>query len=225
MRKLIYLFLLIFCASCTEFLSPNIDTLILDINSPIDSLYTTSENITFWWEDDRKAETYRLQVVTPNFANPTLILDSLVADNKHTMTLDEGVYTWRLRAENERAESDYFIRAFIIDHTNPIGSNVLYPMEGDTIVASSDPIQLEWQSLDYPIDGTSFAVHDSVFLYQVFGSTLLPIASYYVDRTDPKILDVTNELGGTAAEYIWQIKTIDQAGNATTSEEYTFWLE
>ncbi len=225
MRYLIAISLALLSVSCSEFFSKDVTAVTLEINSPKDSLFTTYSDISFWWEEDDQVENYRFQLVTPNFDNPFLLLDTLMEESTLYMNLLEGVYTWRLRAENEGSESSYQRRFLVIDQTAPTAARATYPQVGDTLSFGTDPLRLQWISEDAQVDGFQFGVRDSVYFYENTQGTLSLKGRYL---TSQKEVNFTGELGGftpgEAQDYTWQVKTFDQAGNERLSPPFQFVL-
>ncbi len=217
--------ILVMClvGSCSEFLSPDASEVSLQINSPADSLFSQVVPLSFWWEADRLAEAYRLQVVSPDFTAPVLILDTLLIDNRLDLDLAEGLYGWRIRAENEGSVSPYVTRTLILDDTPPLPALALSPVDSATVTDPQSLI-LTWQSQDFPLAGQSFSVSDSVYLYQVLGTTRLPVGRFFRSFGESKQVEVGNILGIQNASYMWEIRSFDLAGNARISPSYYFFL-
>lgn len=230
MKKTTYIPLILLCLlsqACTEFFSPDVSELKIEINSPKADLYTNQQDISFWWELDKSAEAYRYQLVTPNFDNPFLLVDTLLTDAILYYSLDEGLYTWRLRAENESSESEYIVRSIVIDTTAPALARATYPLVGDTLNYDLDLLELTWQSQDQPIDGIVHSVSDSVYLYEIRNGMAALRASYFVDHDDVKQISFSRDIDAPQREsqYRWEVKTFDQAGNRRTSGAFSFWIK
>lgn len=113
----ICMFLAINLYHCTEFLAPQATEEVLILNSPLDSLTTNQEIITFWWEENDKAEAYRVQVISPDFNNPLYLFDTLVQHTQFQKSFPDNNYSWRIRIENADSESSWQSRSFTIDST------------------------------------------------------------------------------------------------------------
>lgn len=107
MHKYIYPFLLMFTlsiailSSCEVFFEDDIEKDKVKILSPIDGTLTEIVTHTFWWDKVDGADSYRLQLVSPDFDHSeTVIEDTLVAGDKYELTLYPGEFEWRVRAEN-----------------------------------------------------------------------------------------------------------------------------
>lgn len=207
--------------ACSEFLSPDASEVAIQINSPADSLFSPVRSLSFWWEEERLAEAYRFQVVTPDFVTPLLVLDTLIIGNQLDLDLVEGLYGWRIRAENEGSTSPYVTRALILDDTPPLPALALSPGDSTT-VANPQSLMLTWQSQDFPLDDQSFPVSDSVYLYQILGTVRLPIAQFFSGFSEPKLVEVGNIIGNSSGTYLWEIRSFDHAGNAQISPSFYF---
>jgi len=116
---------LLVLGSCKDFIEPSIEDKKVFVNAPADSTQTSTYLQTFWWEEVEDALSYRVQIVTPGFANASrLIMDTLVTGNKFLYTLDPGVYEWRIRGENGSSSTFYATQMLTVFESN-IGSQVL----------------------------------------------------------------------------------------------------
>lgn len=207
--------------SCSEFFSEDVSDSLITINSPSDSLFTQSGEITFWWEEDRGMENYRFQLVSPSFYNPDFIFDTLMAVNEIRLELAQGVHSWRLRAENAVSESAWFQRFLVVDTLPPLAPVLISPAENDTIDLQAESLTFNWQSLDVAINGFSFPTRDSVFIYM--DDHLL----YSAQATPPFTLVKADSMLGVRAEATqldWEIRATDQAGNREVSIRIPFFL-
>ena len=208
--------------SCSEFLSPDVSGVVLKINSPSDSLFSRPKLLSFWWEADRLAEAYRIQVVEPDFNTPSLLLDTLIIGNRLDINLDEGLYAWRLRAENAGSISTYITRTLVLDQSPPIGAISLSPL--DSSVVNPQGLTLRWQSQDFPLAGYSFPVRDSVYLYRLLGNARLPLSSYHVGFNEIREIQPGTLVTPDSADYLWEITTFDRAGNASSGASFVFFV-
>lgn len=213
--------------ACTEFFSPDVSDLKIEVNSPKDGLYTNSHDISFWWENDKAVEAWRYQLVTPNFDNPFLLLDSLMQESILYLYLEEGIYTWRLRAENEGSTSEYITRSVVVDTTAPSSVKAIYPLENEALAYGLDLLELSWQSQDQPVDGIVHAVSDSIYLYEVKDNQQLLRASYFQDLNASKSISFSRDIQAPQqpTTYQWFVKSFDQAGNTKETGPFSFVIE
>lgn len=212
---------LLLLASCSEFISPNVEKEQLVLNSPKDSLFTRQNEITFWWEENTKAEIYHLQMASPDMESPSSIKDTLTLKNTYLKFFEEGRYEWRIRMENNGSESIYQKRMFVIDNTPPISPEPINPLDS-TYLDATNGLSLVWESLDYPIQDVSFPTKDSVYLYRVLGTELYPIAKKNISFSELKTWNISNYLEANK-KYVWYVKTFDKAGNGKLSEGFRFY--
>lgn len=78
------------------------------ILAPDNNVVLPSGAVTFSWYEVIEAETYRLQIATPNFENAMQVVEDVAIDTvNYTTTLSSGDYQWRVKAINSAYESDY----------------------------------------------------------------------------------------------------------------------
>lgn len=150
MKNQFLLVLVIFsvCISCKEFLEPSLIHESVVLLAPNSNMETNNYQLTFWWEAQQNALSYRLQVVNTDFGNiQKLVLDTLVKTNKFTHTLDPGKYQWRVRAENGSSHTPYTMQSFIV-HPSSLTSQVVQLITPLNNLFTSNPeVQLVWLSL------------------------------------------------------------------------------
>lgn len=181
-----------FIVSCEKIIEENISKKQIDVLSPADSLVTYANAITFWWEQMKGADAYRLQIVKPDLEQiAELVLDTLVSGNKFLMDLSPGHYQWRIRAENSAYESDYYVRTLVIDTTSDLSLLAIFlssPIDG--LFSSETEVTFEWQDLGVAED-FRFELLDASTL-SVFESFNTGLTSY------------TTQLG--PGEYVWRVR-------------------
>lgn len=138
MRRTILIFIgiitLLFQYACTEIIDPDITGETVTLLAPSDSLITCNSNQSFWWEVTAFAEAYNIQIVKPDFQNTeTLVLDSILTDNKLEISLAPGSYQWRVAALNTNTWTDYTVRTLIVDSLFDFSTtslSLLTPVDG-----------------------------------------------------------------------------------------------
>ncbi len=134
--------------SCREFIEPSLEDEKVFLNAPADSSESIKYLQSFWWEPVEDALSYRLQIVTPSFDRPEqLLLDSVVKDNKFSVTLDPGQYQWRVRAENGSSQSLYSTRSFTIYPSSITSQQVQLKTPANGLVTNEAGITYSWYSL------------------------------------------------------------------------------
>lgn len=221
---LVFALLLLLTAGCSQFISVDISSNTVNLYGPADSSYTSQGLKQFWWEEDVDVERFEIQVVTPDFQNPFLVFDTVMVGNTLEVEFTEGVYAWRIRGVNEGSETQWTERTFVVDQTAPLVPTGIYPV-GDTLDGTFTAFDtLRWSSQDPPIDGFTFYVTDSIYLYQRNDSTIVS-QRFYREFGTPAILeiDLQNGLSGSG-NYWWQIISFDQAGNKRNGGLHRFYL-
>ncbi|MBI2968491.1 MAG: hypothetical protein HYY40_11865 [Bacteroidetes bacterium] len=113
--------------SCTrDFVVPDLENKTVTVIAPPDSFITTTVTLTFWWDEIRDAEKYNIQIVSPSFSSVQyLLVDSNLATNKFTYTLNPGTYGWRIKGFNSASSTAYTTYFLTIDSTSDLSSQVI----------------------------------------------------------------------------------------------------
>jgi hypothetical protein len=165
----------ILISSCKEFIEPSIAKRQVVLEAPADQYQSTKYTVNFWWNGVEDALAYRLQVVTPGFDSiGSLILDTLVKDDKFTATLEPGNYQWRVRAENGSSQTDYSAaRSFIVEESSLTNQTVTLSSPANNVVTSVNAALFKWNGLygatkyQVEIDTNNFANEDALVYNQV----------------------------------------------------------
>jgi len=173
-----------------------------ELDSPSNIYITNNTTNTFMWKTLYNAEDYNFQIANPSFnGNYTLILSVSLSADTITYTLNEGIYEWRVRAQNANSNSPYTTRSITIDITSPATPVLTEPISGDTI--SSFPFDFKWSR-----DASGFAsVSDSLYLYPDSLVSAATFTGYFSDST----YSYTNTL--LSGDYFWRVRSYDAAGN------------
>lgn len=222
MKKILYLpFLLILSISCTDIISYNVSDSVVEIIGPSDSLFTSQQELTFWWEENDSVESYRFQLVSPDYSQATFVFDTVLNGNQIAFLLDEGIYKWRIRMENASSKSAYQERFLVIDATPPAMPEILFPMDGDTLERAPQ-ITLQWRSFDPDVQGMNFGVIDSVFVYEYQNGLMQLREKARLTGSGVK----NHQLGlDGGIDYVWEIISFDKTMNKSGSSQKRFWLE
>src|SRR5258708_21380974 len=115
LRPLLYLLVTLLTgigllSSCDEIIEPSISKQQVQLEAPADQYISTNYTVNFWWDAVDHALTYHLQVVTSTFATPgSLVLDTIVKNNKFSFTLNPGNYQWLVMAENGSSQTAFTV--------------------------------------------------------------------------------------------------------------------
>jgi len=111
----VYVFALIMSSACTDIFEKDLSNQTVELLSPTDSLITQDKTQKFWWTLIEGSLWYELQVVSPDFSNTSSVkLDSVLENNNFQLTLQPGVYHWRVRALNGSSSTGYSENTLII---------------------------------------------------------------------------------------------------------------
>ncbi len=96
---------------------PDITNNTVNLIAPSDNATLNITTLTLSWDAVENAESYRVQVVRPNFENIIqLELDSTVEENSISVDLEAGnTYQWRVRAQNSTYATPYSTYTFSLE--------------------------------------------------------------------------------------------------------------
>lgn len=104
----VFFFVLILFESCADFIEYPLENVKIELQAPADQIIVKDSAVGFWWESHEDARFYRLQVVSPSFDKvDRMLIDSLISSNHLKITLDTGVYQWRVRPENYGSQGGF----------------------------------------------------------------------------------------------------------------------
>lgn len=171
---------------------------ILLVDSPINEFSTNQKNISFKWQKLLSATEYRFQIASPDFTNNANIkIDKRINSDTFSTTLVEGIYRWRVRAENDKTNTDYSERTLTIDLTGPLAPTLLGPPI-DTL--SGLPVPLRWEA------DVNNSERDSLYVYKDSTATRLILKQ-------ATVVTNYNFMDSTANLYYWRVRSVDKAGN------------
>jgi hypothetical protein len=202
-RNTALFFVLVVIAGCKTFFEEDITNQSVELLSPATGTTTEIASQTFWWEKVEGASSYRLQIVSPSFeSTEVLILDTLISNDKFTITLYPSVYEWRVRAENSAWQTKWTNAQFQIYSTLDLTQqkvNILTPGS----VSNTKNIRFQWDNL-YNADNYSFVAYKDQW------DGILAVEQTTVDA-------IFFEKEFNDGKYIWGVK----AKNSTSETLYT----
>ncbi|MBS7562781.1 hypothetical protein KHS38_00045 [Mucilaginibacter sp. Bleaf8] len=179
---------------------------VVQVNTPGSNLLTTQSNLNFSWGELYGATKYRLQLDTNSFADETkLVLDQATPAQQFTYKLlKDQTYQWRVRAENDTAQSRWsVIRNLTFDSTPPGQVSLTAPAADQSV---SSPVTMRWSQV-------ATASKYRLYAFKADGTTR------YNDSF-PMLINTTSYTltTGTFGERIyWKVTAIDAAGNEGTA--------
>ncbi len=108
LHSLICLTGLLLCLSCDDIFEKDIKNSVIDSLIPSTGWTTYNSIINFSWSSIEGATAYSFQLASPSFSGQhELVADSVLTNNKLTLTLNEGAYEWRVRGKNSVFFTNY----------------------------------------------------------------------------------------------------------------------
>ena len=116
-KSIVYLLLIFVSLSCEDIIEvPDISEKEVTVLAPTDNVSLTETSINFAWNGVEDADTYQLQIATPDFETATqIVLDTTITTTNFTKALDLGSYQWRVRAENLDYQTNYVTQSFTVE--------------------------------------------------------------------------------------------------------------
>jgi hypothetical protein len=169
---------------------------------PANNALTNQEKIAFQWSSLYGATSYRLEIDTNSFADESAVLyNQAIPGQLLTFTLPKDqTYQWRVRAENDTAQSQWSeVNMITYDHTAPAQVTLSSPADAVTLPS---PVSLQWNP-------TPSAVKYKLYVYQSDGATIY-------NQSFPMVLNTTSYsfgLGKSGYKVYWAVSAVDAAGN------------
>lgn len=137
--------------SCKDLIEQDLSNERIVIVSPTDSTVINNYSVLFWWNENKMAQKYRIQIVQPSFQNiQKLLLDTLVTDIKVMFNLFPGSYQWRVKGENPNSSSAYTTCSLKIDTSSDLTDRYFFVnTPTDNYCTNSTSINFTWQLFPY----------------------------------------------------------------------------
>ena len=186
----------------------SITTQQVQLLSPANSTLTAQAAAQFKWLRLYGATKYRLEVDTNNFADETrLVVDQTTVnlDYAHTF-LREKTYQWRVKAQNDTAESKWSaVQTITYDATPPPVVLLNAPVHNAQV---SKPVTLSWSA-------AATARKYLLYVYKNDGTSLYN-NSFPLTTTS---LSYVFSLGTSGEKVYWEVRAVDEAGNTSSLGE------
>lgn len=176
---------------------------------PGDGATEASEPLVFTWQPLSGVEDHRFELRVGS-STGTLVNAQIIEE--HTLELlgiGEGTYAWGIQGQNATSASLYTYRLLTVDRTAPGPPALIAP--ANEAVLPSTPFTLQWQSGSN--SGSSSV--DSLFILNGDDIGIRNLAPPGTTHTD--------SLG--TGSYMWYVRTIDVAGNGSTSVLRSFTVQ
>jgi uncharacterized protein YceK len=180
----------------------------VQLNGPTNNFITNQSAIIFQWGSLYGATQYRFEIDTNNFVNESTVVSNLVTPGQQvnfTFPKDQQ-YQWRIRAENDTAQSQWSaINSVTYDHIPPAKVSLVAPTNGQSV---SLPVILQWSS-------SLSAVKYKVYVFKSDSTSLY-------NQNFPVPVGTTNysfNLGNPGDKVYWKVTALDAAGNESQASE------
>jgi hypothetical protein len=181
--------------------SNTLDGLTPILLTPGNNAVLRSLSIAFTWSALAGAEDHRFELRSGSQTGP-LVLAQLVEPTTLTVNdLAEGSYTWGVQGQNATSTSAFSYRALRVDRTPPSVPTLLLPAGNSSQANTTTTFQ--WQS---GVDQASGSV-DSLFILSASQELIRNVLTTSTSLTD--------SLG--SGTFTWYVRTVDDAGNGTSS--------
>lgn len=182
--------------------------------SPPNGAITNQTAINFRWEEIVIAESYHLEITEAEGLND-LVHEGDYTGDEAFISLPNGNFNWKLYAANNTPSSSNWSeqRLLTIDSIPPSNPTLIYPTSSDSPIPNTD-INFDFNSGVDELTNTfdSIWIASDILFFGVVSEGEVQNGETYSDS-----------LGlGT---YFWKVRTIDQAGNGTTSSISSFEVE
>ena len=108
--------IVVFFLSCEAILVDDISNDTVVLLAPSQDSEVPNGDIQFNWQLLEEADSYQIQIASPNFQSASqILLDSIVESNSVQKNLQAGTYEWRLKAINEEYETGYSRAGFTVN--------------------------------------------------------------------------------------------------------------
>ncbi|MGQ0827046.1 MAG: hypothetical protein ACT4ON_01500 [Bacteroidota bacterium] len=164
--------------------------------SPDDNYYSNTLSNTFTWQAMFNADSYVFQI-------PGLVIQSPVTPTTTYTFASEGIYQWRVSAQNDFSNSNYTTRTITIDITAPATAPTPVAPQFDTITAN--PVPVKWNTVTASDSVQLLISTDSLF-------ALVPeVDTTIANSGNPVTYNLYSPAIGT--DYYWKVRAIDKARN------------
>lgn len=155
MKKLLYIISVICCfTGCDDIIEEeDISSQEVTVLAPTHESVVSTTDVVFSWETLNDADSYKLQIASPNFENAEqILLDSTVTVTSFSNQLDFGTYQWRIRAENSVYFTEYVTQTFTVNaNLAPDISEseiVLLSPANSTTFDTTDTLNFTWELIE-----------------------------------------------------------------------------
>jgi len=116
MKNVYLLIIFLGLISCEVILVEDISNESILLLAPSVNSEVPSGNISFSWQLVNEADSYNIQIASPNFENASqILLDSITSSISANKNLEVGEYQWRVKAINSEYETPFSTVSFTVN--------------------------------------------------------------------------------------------------------------
>ena len=145
--SLLSILILVYLSSCNEIIEPDVSDVKITILTPRDSLISSANIQSFFWESSMENVPCRIQIVKPSFDQIDYFVDdTLVNSNRYEITLPADIYSWRIRPENDNSHGEYQYFTLIVDSSSNLTDfkvQIVHPFSNQ-FLSFNDSLTLNW---------------------------------------------------------------------------------
>lgn len=150
---------LILLSSCEETLfETDISNESVTILAPLEGSQLDITSISFNWTEVDQADSYQIQIATPNFGSAQQIVTDVVLDSitSYSTQLNPNDYQWRVRALNSAYQTGYSTASFRVLSNDDFENNtVVLQSPGDGLITNELEQLLQWDDV---LEATSYDI-------------------------------------------------------------------
>jgi len=184
--------------------------------APSDQAMVNDSSVTFNWTEVFDAESYLVQIASPNFQNASqllldslLVVDSTFSRTRITQNLASNQYEWRVKAFNSAYETPFSTNAFevLVQGTAPTPNTPQLLTPENNASSTETTVAFTWSRDDL----ANTQELDSIFIFQDEALSTLQTKGLGTDKS------FSLEL--TAGTYYWFVQAFTDAGVAGQQSE------
>lgn len=197
--------------SCQDLVEKDVSHYNVTLMAPTDNAILVSNLVAFKWEISEQVPTYRFQLATPSFESADkFVSDTLLSEGILSLSLKQGHYEWRVRAENGGSFGQYITRTLYVDSLTDLSKQSIVPIgpPGGSFFKDTNVV-FSWNRIDL---ATNYFLHIS--------KDSSSGDQYYAN---PSIASTSITLPLAEGKYYWRIRALNDI-SATPFSKYFFLL-
>ncbi|MEL4309119.1 hypothetical protein [Joostella sp. CR20] len=166
--------------------------------------------VNFTWEPLADADSYLLQVASPNFEQASQVyVDSLLVETSFEKELLPNDYQWRVKAINSAYETLYSYSSFSVRKSDGFeGNTVLLTNPVNAHITNQTSINFVWEALEEAV----------AYQFQVLDSSGVVVAEETIE-------DTSIELSLEEGNLTWQVKATNSDDESTLYSSRTILID